>query len=212
MASEVDICNLALGFLGDTATVASLEPPEGSAQAEHCARFYPIARDTLLQMHAWGFASRRVQLAEISGTPYGWTHAYARPIDALDIIAIQRPGTPDYAEDREPFVCETGLQGNEVIYCNVEGAIARYTARITDTTRFPPAFVTALAWQLASFLAGPILKGDAGAAESKRCAQLTQAYVLQAIQSDSRQRHIELEHTPDWVRGRSRLNAPGWGR
>lgn len=212
MASEVDICNLALGFLGDTATVASLEPPEGSAQAEHCARFYPIARDSLLQMHAWGFASRRVQLAEISGAPFGWTHAYARPVDALDIIAIQRPGTPDYAEDQEPYVCETNQAGNEVIYCNVEGAIARYTARITDTTRFSPAFVTALAWQLASFLAGPILKGDAGAAESKRCAQMTQAYLLQAIQNDSRQRHVELEHTPEWVRGRSRLNAPGWGR
>lgn len=212
MASDVDICNLALGFLGDTATIASLEPPEGSAQAEHCARFYPVARDTLLQMHAWGFASRRVELAEIVGAPYGWTHAYARPVDALDIIAIQRPGTPDYAEDREPFVCEATAQGAEVIYCNVEGAIARYIARITDTTRFPPAFTTALAWQLASFLAGPILKGDAGAAEARRCAQMAQAYLLQAVHSDSRQRHVELEHRPEWVRDRSRLTSRGWER
>ena len=59
MASEVDICNLALSHLGDTATIASLDPPEGSAQAEHCARFYPIARDSLLEMHAWGFATSR---------------------------------------------------------------------------------------------------------------------------------------------------------
>ena len=50
MASEVDICNLALGHLGDNATVASLNPPEGSVQAQHCARFYPIARDALLEM------------------------------------------------------------------------------------------------------------------------------------------------------------------
>lgn len=52
MASEVDICNLALARLGDNATVASIDPPEGSAQAEHCARFYAIARDSLLEMHA----------------------------------------------------------------------------------------------------------------------------------------------------------------
>ena len=48
MPSEVDICNLALGHLGDSATVATIDPPEGSAQAEHCARFYPIARDARL--------------------------------------------------------------------------------------------------------------------------------------------------------------------
>ena len=58
MASEVDICNLALGHLGDNATVSSISPPEGSAQAEHCARFYPIARDALLEMHNWNFAMR----------------------------------------------------------------------------------------------------------------------------------------------------------
>ena len=42
MASEIDIVNLALSRLGDDATVASLYPPEGSAQAEHGARFYPV--------------------------------------------------------------------------------------------------------------------------------------------------------------------------
>ena len=36
MASDVQICNIALAHLGDTATVASINPPEGSAQAEHC--------------------------------------------------------------------------------------------------------------------------------------------------------------------------------
>ena len=46
MATEVDICNLALAHLGDDATIASIKPPEGSAQAEKSARFYPIARDT----------------------------------------------------------------------------------------------------------------------------------------------------------------------
>ena len=56
MASVVDICNLALAHIGDDATVSSIDPPEGSAQAEHCKRFYAIARDTMLQMHNWNFA------------------------------------------------------------------------------------------------------------------------------------------------------------
>jgi hypothetical protein len=66
VASEVDICNLALGHIGDSATVSSINPPEGSAQAEHCSRFYPIARDSLLEMHNWGFATKRTNLALLS--------------------------------------------------------------------------------------------------------------------------------------------------
>ena len=34
MASEIDICNLALSHLGDTATIASLDPPEGSVAGD----------------------------------------------------------------------------------------------------------------------------------------------------------------------------------
>ena len=72
MASDVDICNLALSFLGDDANVSSISPPEGSQQSEHCARFYPIARDGLLQMHNWNWASRRVALSQtISGIKPG---------------------------------------------------------------------------------------------------------------------------------------------
>ena len=33
MSSVVDICNIALSRLGDRATVTSIDPPEGSAQA-----------------------------------------------------------------------------------------------------------------------------------------------------------------------------------
>jgi hypothetical protein len=41
VASSVDIANLALAHLGDEAAVTSFDPPDGSAQAEHCARLLP---------------------------------------------------------------------------------------------------------------------------------------------------------------------------
>lgn len=78
----------------------------------------------------------------------------------------------------------------------------RYTARVTDTTKFSPLFVQALAHHLASMLAGPILKGDMGAAESKRQAQMMQAYLSKAVESDSNQRKISPEHIVGWVAGR----------
>lgn len=216
MASEVDICNIALGYLGDLATVASIDPPEGSAQAEHCARFYPMARDGLLQAHAWSFATKRIQPAQMGAPPTGsgWTFAYARPTDALDLLAVQRPETPDRFE-RQEYVCELGADGHQVIYCNVENAVVRYVSRVKDTTRFPPLFSSALTWQLASLLAGPILKGDAGAAEAKRCAQMAAAFLAQAATHDANQSHLDLRPTPDWLGGRGPGRVPGstgWGR
>lgn len=207
MASEVDICNVALSHLGDSATVASLDPPEGSAQAEHCARFYPIARDTLLSMHTWNFATRRRNLAQLADPAPGWRFAYALPADALDIFGILAPGDPDpgsspLADHQHAYVREVNSSGNQVIYCNVENATARYSIRMEDTTRFAPLFVTALTWHLASMLAGPIIKGDAGMAEAKRCAQMMHAFVAQARVADANQRHTTVHHVPDWMAAR----------
>jgi hypothetical protein len=88
MSSEVEICNLALAHLGDSATVASIDPPEGSSQAEHCQRWYPIARNALLEMHEWGFATTRALLAEVVNPFPQWRRAYARPSDCLKVLAV----------------------------------------------------------------------------------------------------------------------------
>ena len=66
MASAVDICNEALSHLGDSATVSSIDPPEGSAQAEHCARFYDSTLQSLSELHNWKFALRRTSLAQVN--------------------------------------------------------------------------------------------------------------------------------------------------
>lgn len=216
MASEVDICNLALAHLGDNATVASLDPPEGSAQAEHCARFYPIARDSLLEMHTWGFATKRVTLALLgSGWPE-WDYSYMQPSDALNIVAILPPdATDDYSQGLsnvpmaaggsyvpQAFSCEVDGSGNDVILTDQADAVLRYTCVVEDTTKFSPLFVMSLSWHLASMLAGPMLKGDAGAAEAKRCTAMMQAYLSQATESDAAQRRINPQHNVGWISGR----------
>lgn len=203
MSSEVDIANLALSHLGDNATVASLDPPEGSAQAEHCARFYPMARDALLQSHAWTFATKRLQLAELASGWAQWSYAYAKPGDVLVIRGVLSPGASnDGVDSLQPFVLEVDADDNEVIYSDQATAVCLYTRRVTDTTRFPPMVVLALSWQLASMLAGPLIKGDAGAAESKRCIQMMEYWRSKAIESDANQRKIDMTHTPAWMAGR----------
>jgi hypothetical protein len=226
MASEVEICNLALAHLGDDATVASIDPPEGSAQAEHCARFYAIARDSLLQMHNWNFASRRVALASVTMPYTMWRYAYACPGDMMVAVSVLPPEVENdytirpYPADRygwgwinTPFVgagvyvpqeysIETDTNGNKVIYTNQEGAILRYQALVTDPTKFDPLFVMALSWHLASMLAGPVIKGDQGAAEAKRCTQMMMGYMQQARMSDANQRNVKPEHITTWMSGR----------
>lgn len=89
MPSVIDLCNTALAHLGDEADIQSIVPPDGSAQSVHCARFYPICRDSLLEMHDWNFASRRSVLAEYA-PPDGstqlvnqWLHAYETPAQMI---------------------------------------------------------------------------------------------------------------------------------
>lgn len=190
MASEVDICNLALGHLSDAANLASIDPPDGSAQADHCARFYPIARDAMLEMHDWGWATVRVALAQLTSNPSStWAYCYAQPGDLVNTIAVLEPdaaddtsvalpstygwaGTPTTLTGvytPQPFILESAPDGTDILLTNVEGAVLRYVRRVTDTTKFSPLFVQALSWSLASMLAGPVVKGDAGAAMAARC-------------------------------------------
>lgn len=201
MASVVDICNLALARLGDDATVASVEPPEGSAQAEHCARFYPIARDSLLEMHDWKFATRRVPLALLVETSSPWAYAYVQPANTIRIVSVLPP-TAGSDVETEPYEMETVADGTVVVLTNVPNAVARYTVRVTDPTRFSPLFTDALATLLASYLAGPVLKGDAGKAEARAQLQHFQLQLGAAKVSDANQRRVELDHTPGWIAGR----------
>lgn len=201
MASEVEICNLALAHLGDEATVASIDPPEGSAQAEHCARFYPIARDALLEMHDWKFTTRRVTLAELDVESWNWAHAYAQPAGALRLLAVLPADAAPDAEGHE-FDTENKEDGTGLILTNLEDATLRFTARVTDTTKFPPLVVDALARLLASYLAGPVLKGDVGKAEAKAQFAAFRTVLSQAMVSDANQRMVKPEHTPGWISGR----------
>lgn len=162
MASEVSICNLALAHLGDEATVASIDPPEGSQQAEHCALFYPVALDSILEEHDWGFATKRKNLVEHSEEPPDqWGYVYQYPGDCVKLRAVLHPGST-LDDSGEEFVVEALEDGTKVVYTNVEDAQIRYTFRCTDTGKYRPTFVHALARRLSALLAGPIIKGSEG--------------------------------------------------
>lgn len=201
MASEVDIVNLALSHLGEDATVSSIDPPEGSAEAEHAAMFYPQARDALLEMHEWRFSTKRVLLALTASNSFEWAYAYALPVNMLRALAVL-PETASAEDDGEGFDQQLDADDVQIILTNCETASLKYTARVTDPTRFPPLFVETLAWLLAAHLAGPLIKGDQGRTVAKGCMQMFAAFLTQAKVSDANQKKVQPTHTPGWIGGR----------
>jgi hypothetical protein len=237
--SEVVICNLALSHLGDTATVMSIRPPDSSVQAQLCARFYDVARDALLETANWGFATKRIQLAQVTLPTYtdsagnavtgSWRYGYAVPADIINALAVLPaeamddyeqhfgpcdseffppfpqgfvpvPGAVDYTP--RPFSIESDQNGNAILLTNVSDAVLRYTGVVSDTGQFTPLFTLALSYLLASMLAGPIIKGDEGAAKAVSMMQMFGSIKGQASASDANQRKIRVEPAVSWIRGR----------
>lgn len=201
MASEIDICNLALSHIGDSATVSSIDPPEGSAQAEYCATYYPIARDTLLEMHAWGFAVQTEKLAKMDHSNPFWQYCYAVPNGCMRILSVMRSAsclnTPPVQ-----YVRERSIDGQQLIYANEADLYVRYTVNIKDPTRFSPLFVLALSWHLASMLAGVVIKGETGAQYGAMCTAQMNNFLQQAKNSDGLQHQQAINHIAPWIEGR----------
>lgn len=169
MASIAQICNMALSHIGSDARVSSISPPDGSVEAGHCATFYDLARTEMLEPGNWAFALKRASLSRTSNPSATWSYAYTKPSDCLRPLRVLRPNiavtvfTQDASaiaddSDSAPFEIE-----GEVLYTNQADAVLVYTCDVTDSTKFTPTFTSALSYALASYLAGPVVKGNEGA-------------------------------------------------
>ena len=200
MSSVVDIANMALSNIGDSATVSNLTPPEGSAQATHCARFYPMARDSLLELHDWAFATRRATLALLSDAPaFGYAYAYQAPNDMLKARFVVDPSLPGTPVD---FVVEDDGT-NKTILTDQANAAMLYTMRVTDTGKFPPLVEMALSWLLSAYLAGPIIKGNEGTRTGDAMRERAMALADIAATSSANASSTSQDFQPSSVRARA---------
>lgn len=202
--SLVSIYNLGLGRVGEGQTVSS--PDEQSRQAELCRQFFPIARRSLLELHDFNFATRGGALTELAENVNAgrWGYAYALPNEALRVWKVGPEATyfNGYSQDAgaSQFEIEDGT-----IFTDEPFAFARWSFDQQDVTRFSPLFVDALGWMLAAYLAGPIIKGEAGRNESRALRQEATLTFGQAARSDTNQRRQtdwRKTHKPDWLDGR----------
>lgn len=161
MANEVQISNMALSHLGASTRVSAIDPPDGSVEADLCALLYDQARMEMLEPGAWSFSLARVTLTEVTNPSTAWLFAYALPSDCVHPLRVLQTGSTDDTAG-VPFTTE-----GDLLYSNEETAVLLYSKDITDTTKFTPSFAVALSYLLASYLAGPVLKGKEGAAAAE---------------------------------------------
>lgn len=211
----VDISNLALSRIGDRATVTSISPPEGSAQADHCARFWPMARDTALEAKPWRFAAARAELTLTDYPTANWSYAYFLPSDCLLARRIFPPVEVPAASASAIFEAdaiveefdirfdlETNDAGRQVLLTNQETATLGYTRRVTDPAKFTSTFTDAVVWLLASHLAGPVLKGQVGEKAASRCYQAYLGVLATAGAQELNQSNVRRNYVPNAMSAR----------
>lgn len=182
--SEADICNKALGRIGITEYIEDIDGTDQSEEAETCAVFYEDLRDLCLAAFPWPFATLRATLNVKSDEPYrdGWRKVFALPEDCLKARKIwpaglnvalfnaypylpgqvppvsMNPRTPR-SDQRIPYEIEkSSTDDTRVVLCDLDTPILFYTARMTDPSKFPPEFVDALAYLIASEISTPLKK------------------------------------------------------
>lgn len=154
MASQIDIYNLALGFIGVSETVDSLE--ERSKNRLACGRFWELARDTVLAQFPWPFATKYATLAALPQTTRPYLFTYQYPTDCLKAMFFTNAiGTQPDEKYQARFETSYG-DGGQVILSSEAAPVLAYVVRVEDVGRFPPLFVEALAYKLASMIAMPI--------------------------------------------------------
>jgi len=145
MASEVDICNLALQRLG-AKSISSLT--EDSTRARECNRVYTHARDTEMRSHPWNFARARASLAASTTVPaFGPAFQYPLPADFLRLLPSRDQGTLQ-------------IEGGNILTSDTAPLEIIYIRRVTDPNAFDQGFVDLLAARIARDIAEKVTQAN----------------------------------------------------
>lgn len=219
MVTKEDICNTALSFVGERDRVTSIDPPDGSEEARHCARAYVEAFEELIELHPWNFTLRKIQLTVVNADAAdtddpAWAYRYEIPDGMHEALSILWDGASSDTvvggvKTPQDFHIKVSTDDEVLrIYTNVPDAWLRYSVYITDPNLCSRVFLAALEQLTAAKLAGTVVRGDTGETMKNRCLAMFGKYLAEAKIKDSKQRQIDTETSPEWMRGRERMRHP----
>lgn len=159
MSARIDICNMALSFIG-AGLITSLD--DGTDESRAMKAVYYLAKDAMLEDANWTFAMKRWKPAASGTAPaFGWSYAYPVPSDIHRVVAVLRSfgtqsvwpySTYDFPEETlSAHVIESGeiLSNDNPIYC--------YGIRkMEDEGSYSPLFVEAFGYKLAYMVSMPL--------------------------------------------------------
>jgi hypothetical protein len=86
MATQVEICNMALGLLGAENIVTI---SDNTRVAKVCSTFFNNTVLNLLRSHNWNFAMKRATLtAEVLPPAFEYKYSFAKPTDYLRVVSF----------------------------------------------------------------------------------------------------------------------------
>lgn len=209
MATEVDICNMALDAIR-APRIGDLS--EKSVSAKQCSLHYPEVRDGMLD-DEWSFSTKIAPLVTSFLEVTGWRYTYVLPSDCIRLTRAFVPdptldlpdGTvfrPEYRASQEVFeravLYQVLRQDDEkVLVSNTSGLYARYRSRLTQAGDFPVWFRRALAYLLAAEIAVPILGHTLGVQMKNGLLSMYQAYLARAVSADGNEQKISTEYADE---------------
>lgn len=153
--ADVDIANLALGYLGEQQIVSFTED---TREAKLCSLHYSNIKRALLESKRWSVARREQRLTRLTKKPVTrYQYVYQLPADylrVLDVNAVSEPVVEDSVTQpdlKSRPIRDFEIAGNE-LYTSAEYVSLTYTANV-DESLLSDLFVQALAVKLAARIA-----------------------------------------------------------
>jgi len=145
--SEVAICNQALSWLGGD-KIISLD--DDQVEAKLCKANYDLLRDAVLEDREWTFAVARIEPPLLVNAPvYGYSHAFQISPNVIRVLQVTDSKSHNWSK-------LDWLREGGTIVTDAARIWARVLVRVTDTTKFSPAFDQVLAARIAMDICLPL--------------------------------------------------------
>jgi len=140
--SKSEICNLALGRLGNYASVSDIDTPDTPVE-KIFALWYDTIRKKVLRSLVPSFAIEYRKVSQLGTTPaFGYAYEYEYPNDCLKVLGVDEVEKKEinYAVRSDKIQTDANEE---------DGLPIRMIRDETDVTKFDPDFVTLFSWELA---------------------------------------------------------------
>jgi len=163
--SDVQLCNLALGHMGDFGTIESIDTPS-EANELIFAKWYDITRQTWLKKVMPNFCVDRATVAaNAESDKSDFTNSYPHPSNSLKILGIGQiqDKVNDYTVEGENIYTNRDYSG---------GLPVRFIKDVTDISKWSPEAIIGFSWFLAEMTAMEVTQNagifEAMAAKAKQ--------------------------------------------